>query len=126
MATRFVKITVDDVEILIKREENENTRKKNKYYAEHSSANMKQVVSLEMESIQRSHKSLPSTSSTALFHDNYITRGTFNVHVAANSSTESNTTVSQSPKSKDFVGFVESSDSSQGDSQYVTFFTKAS
>ena len=79
-----------------------------KNYAEHSLANMKQVVSLEMESIEQSHKSLPSTSSTALFHGIYITGGTFNVHVATNSSTESNTTVPQlqSPKSKDFVGFV--------------------
>ena len=68
-------------------------------YAEHSSANMKQIVSLEMEAIQRSHGSLPSTSSAALFHGKYITGGTFNVHVAANSSTESHTTVSQSPKS---------------------------
>ena len=56
MATRFVKITDDDVEILIEREENEHSRKKPKNYAEHSSANMKQVVSHEMESIQRSHK----------------------------------------------------------------------
>ena len=68
MATRFVKITDDDVEILTEREENENTRKPPQNYVEHSSANMKQVVSLEMESIERSHKSLPSTSSTALFH----------------------------------------------------------
>ena len=94
----------DDVEILIEREENENTRK-NKNYAEHSSANMKQVVSLKMDHSTKS-QNLPSTSSTALFHGIYITGGTFNVHVAANSSTESNTTVSQSPKSKDFVGFV--------------------
>ena len=91
MATiRFVRITDYNVEILIERDENENTRKKTENCAEHSSANMKQVVSLEMESIQRSHTSLPSTSSTALFHGNYITGGTFNVHVAANSSTESN------------------------------------
>ena len=82
---------------------------------------MKQIVSLEMEPIQRSHESLPSTLSTALFHGSYITGGTFNVHVAANSSTESNTTVSQSPKSKIFrrLRLLESSDSSQGDSQYV-------
>ena len=58
-----------------------------KNYAEHSSANMKQVVPLEMESIQQSHKSLPSTSSTALFHGIYIAGGTFNVHIAASSST---------------------------------------
>ena len=44
MATRFVEITDDDVEILIEREENENTRKKHENYAEHSSANMKEVV----------------------------------------------------------------------------------
>ena len=50
--TRLVKITDDDVEILIERKENENTRKNPENYAEHSSANMKQVVSLEMESIQ--------------------------------------------------------------------------
>ena len=106
MATRFVKITDDDVEILIEREENEHSRKKPKNYAEHSSANMKQVVSHEMESIQRSHKSLPSTSSTALFHGNCINGGTFNVHVAVNYSTESNTTVSQRPKSNNFVSFV--------------------
>ena len=56
--TRLVKITDDDVEILIEKKENENTRKNPENYAEHSSANMKQVVSLEMESIQRSHKSL--------------------------------------------------------------------
>ena len=37
------------VEIFIEKEENENTRKKNKHYAEHLSANMKQVVSLEMD-----------------------------------------------------------------------------
>ena len=72
-------------EILIEKEENEFTRKKNENYAEHSSANMKQVVSLEMESIQRSHKRLLSTLSTALFHGDYITGKTFNVHVAANS-----------------------------------------
>ena len=42
--------------------------KKTKHYAKHLPANMKQVVSLEMESIQRSHESLPSTLSTALFH----------------------------------------------------------
>ena len=81
---------------------------------------MKQVASLEMESIQRSHTTLPSTSSTALFHGNYITGGTFNVHDAANSLTEFNTTVSQSPKSKRFRRLrpLESSDRSQGDSQY--------
>ena len=44
MATRFVNIIDDDVEILIEREENENTRKKNEHCAEHLSANMKQVV----------------------------------------------------------------------------------
>ena len=95
--------------------------KKHENYAEHSSANMKEVVPFEMESIERSHKSLPSTSSTALFHGNYITGGTFNVHVAANSSTESNTTVSQSPKSKIFRRLrpLENSGSSQGVSQYL-------
>ena len=99
MATRFVKITIE-------RDENENTRQKNENYAEHSSANMKQVVSLEMESIQRSHTSLPSTSSTALFHSSYITGGTFIVHVAANSSTESNKRSRKVQKAKYFVGFV--------------------
>jgi hypothetical protein len=53
-------------------------------------------------SIQGRHESLPSTSSKALFHGNYITGGTFNVHVASTSSAESHTTVSQSPKSKGF------------------------
>ena len=55
MATRFVKITDHNVEILIETEENENTRKNPENCPEHSSANMKQGVSLEMESIQRSH-----------------------------------------------------------------------
>ena len=44
MATRFVKITDDEVEILIEREENENTRKNPENYAEQSPANMKQVL----------------------------------------------------------------------------------
>ena len=88
-------------------------------FAEHSSENLKQVVTLEMEAIQHSHESLPSTSSNALFHGNYITGGTFNVHIASNYSAESHTTVSQSPKSKRFRRLLplESSDSSQGDSQ---------
>ena len=75
MATRLVNITDDDVEILIKKEGNENTREKNEHYAKHLSANMKQVVSFEMESIQRRHEGLPSTLSTALFHCSYILTG---------------------------------------------------
>ena len=75
-------------------------------YADYSSANMKQVVSLEMEAIQRSHESLPSTSSTALFHSNYIT--------GEHSMCMSPPIIQQSPiqrshkveKAKDFVGFV--------------------
>ena len=47
MATRFVKITDDDVEILIEREENENTRKKDENYTERSSANMKHLLHLK-------------------------------------------------------------------------------
>ena len=87
-------------------------------FAEHSSANLKQLVSLQMEAIQRSNEILPSTSSTALFHGNYINGGTFHVNVASNSSARSHTTVSQSPKSKRFRRLLplESSDSSQGDS----------
>ena len=51
-------------------------------YAEHLLANMRQVVSLEMEPIQRSHKGLLSTSFAGLFHSNYITGGTFDVRPA--------------------------------------------
>ena len=76
-----------------------------------------QVVSLEMKSIQRSHESLPSTSSTALFHGNYITGGTFNVHVF--NKVQYNGFAKS--KTQRFLRLrpLESSDSSQGDSQYV-------
>lgn len=77
-------------------------------------SNSKKVVSLEMET---SHESLMPSS---LFHGNYISGGTFNVHVSsASSSLASSTTITESPKRKRLRRLLplESSDSSQSESQ---------
>ena len=109
------------VERLIQREENENTRKKRTLCRTFVGKHETSCFTWNGIHSMKSRKSAVYLVYSAVSRQ-LITGGTLiNVHVAANSSTESNTTASQSPKCKIFRQLrpLESSDSIQGDSQYV-------
>ena len=117
MATRLVKIIDDDVEVLKIQEKNTKIMQNIRPQTRNKLFHLKWNPFNEVKKLCR----LPRLQRC--FHGNYITGRTFNVHVAANSSTESNSQYNGLAKSKKQrfrrLRPLESSDSSQGDSQFV-------